>query len=422
MPYWNVETEALLERYERIRDFTEELCEPLEIEDHVVQSMPDASPAKWHLAHTTWFFERFILQEQFGAEPVDERYNFIFNSYYNAAGDQFSRPDRGVLSRPTVGEIYDYRSQVDARMGELLTSEEIERPETAAHVDLGLHHEQQHQELLVTDMKHMFGQNPLHPEVVDEREPAGRNREAGDLRWRDLGGGECEVGYGGDDFAFDNERPRHTVRQRPFQLASRPVTCGEYVEFIEDGGYERVELWLSDGWATVQERGWDSPMYWKKVDGDWHIYTLAGLRQVDPHEPLAHVSYYEADAFAEWAGARLPTEQEWEIAAQAEPLAGHFAESGRRHPARRSGDENGELSQMFGDVWEWTASAYSPYPGFERFPGKIGEYNGKFMCNQYVLRGGSCATPESHIRRTYRNFFYPHSRWQFSGFRLARDA
>lgn len=411
-----------VERYEDVRTATERLCEPLETEDYVVQSMPEASPPKWHLAHSTWFFERFILEEHLDAEPVDPRYNYIFNSYYNAAGEQHERSERGLLSRPTVEEIEEYRRKVDGRMKELLTSEAISDVRVRSLVEVGLHHEQQHQELLITDVKHMFAQNPLHPEVYDGSEGSSSIRETGEPGWRGVEGGVYEVGFEGDGFAYDNESPRHETRLYPFEIADRPVTCGEFVEFIEDGGYERSELWLSDGWQQIQEEGWEHPQYWIGRDGDWHVYTLGGLREIDPDEPVTHVSYYEADAFARWADARLPTEREWEVASRAVEVEGHFAESERFHPTPVEANAERPLRDMFGDVWEWTASDYAPYPGFEPFEGNIGEYNGKFMCNQRVLRGGSCATSGSHIRRTYRNFFYPDARWQFSGFRLARDA
>jgi len=414
--------EGFIDRFGEVRGFTERLCEPLETEDYVVQSMPEASPPKWHLAHSTWFFERFVLEEQFDAEPVDPRYNFIFNSYYNAAGDQHERSERGLLSRPTVDEVEDYRRRIDARMEELLTSEALSDPHVRHLVTVGLHHEQQHQELLVTDVKHMFAQNPLYPEVFEAPDSPDRRREAGDLAWHGVDGGIYEVGFEGDGFAYDNERPRHETRVHPFELAHRPVTCGEFIEFIEDGGYERDDLWLSDGWRQVREEGWEHPQYWVRRGGDWFLYTLGGLRAVDPDEPVAHVSYYEADAFARWAGARLPTEKEWEVASRRADLEGQFAERERFHPSPVGASEQRPFRALFGNVWEWTASDYAPYPGFEPFEGKIGEYNEKFMCNQRVLRGGSCATPRTHIRRTYRNFFYPDARWQFAGFRLARDA
>ncbi|MFB6264835.1 MAG: ergothioneine biosynthesis protein EgtB [Bradymonadaceae bacterium] len=421
MDDWSVDRSELLDRFRSVRQLSEDLCEPLETEDYVVQSMTEASPTRWHLAHSSWFFERFVLVDQFDADFVDERYDYLFNSYYNAAGPQFSRPDRGLLTRPTVEEIREYRARIDSRMSEVLGSAQSLDPDVARTVEVGLHHEQQHQELMVTDVKHMFGQNPLHPEVLDVEMEA--DETAPPLEWVAFDGGLVEIGHDGDGFAFDNESPRHEVRLEPFELANRPVTCGEFIEFIEDGAYDRPDPWLSDGWQTVQEEGWDSPLYWERDEGEWKIYDYGGLRAVDPAEPLCHVSYYEADAFARWAGARLPTEEEWEHAAGRIPVDGRFLDLDRRHPRpAREPEGDRALLQMFGDVWEWTASPFTGYPGFEPFEGAIGEYTGKFMCNQMVLRGGSCATPPSHIRRTYRNFFYPDARWQFAGLRLARGA
>lgn len=414
------DNESLRSRYVQVRTFSEQLCEPLETEDYVVQSMPDASPTKWHLAHTTWFFDQFILQELCGHDPYSEPFNFLFNSYYNAAGDQYERARRGMITRPTVEAVYAYRNAVDDELQNVIAKGGLTK-EFVLRLEVGLHHEQQHQELLLTDLKHLMWQNPLRPAPYpQEHEPfaAERKQEPHNMRRHAFDGGIYEIGHDGGGFAYDNESPRHEVLLQPFELARRPVTCGEYLQFIEDGGYKRSEHWLSDGWATVQKEGWDCPLYWEKRDGQWMHYTLNGERPVQPNEPVSHVSFYEADAFADWAGARLPSEQEWEVAAQGQWIDGNFVESGNFHPRAVEPDPEG-FTQMFGDVWEWTRSSYGPYPGFEPFEGALGEYNGKFMCNQYVLRGGSCATSKTHIRETYRNFFYPQSRWQFSGIRLA---
>jgi ergothioneine biosynthesis protein EgtB len=408
---------TLAERYRQVRQCTEALCEGLEPEDHVIQSMPDASPLKWHLAHTSWFFETFLLAEHApGYQPFHPRYGFLFNSYYNAVGDRHARDRRGVLSRPTVREVYAYRAYVDEHTAALL-ARGVGEP-AAAVLELGLHHEQQHQELILTDLKHAFASNPLRP-VYREQAPAA----GGDplpLEWVRYAAGLRWLGHDGGGFAYDNEGPRHRAYVHAFALASRLTTCAEYLAFMEDGGYARPELWLSDGWTARQHHGWDAPLYWEKRDGDWRHMTLAGMRPVEPAEPVCHVSYYEADAFARWSGARLPTEAEWEAAAGGVPVAGNFLESGRYHPAPAA-EADGRPSQMLGDAWEWTASPYTPYPGYRPAAGALGEYNGKFMCNQMVLRGGSVATPASHIRASYRNFFPPEARWQFSGIRLARD-
>jgi ergothioneine biosynthesis protein EgtB len=414
------EPDALRKRYVKVRTFSEQLCEPLCTEDYVVQSMPDASPAKWHLAHTTWFFDQFILQDLCGREPFDEQFNFLFNSYYNAAGDQHSRARRGMITRPGVDEVYRYRNTVDDDLQNVIAAGGLSE-EFALRLEVGLNHEQQHQELLLTDLKHLMWQNPLRPApYAFEHEPFAADRKPPpDEMLRDtIDGGIYEIGHEGSGFSYDNERPRHEVLLQPFELARRPVDCGEYLQFMEDGGYGDHRLWLSDGWAELKEHGWNSPLYWEKRDGRWHQYTLSGLRPVQPNEPVVHVSFYEAQAFAEWYGARLPDEREWEVAASREFIEGNFVESGKFHPQAVEPDPQG-FNELFGDVWEWTSSSYGPYPGFEPFEGALGEYNGKFMANQYVLRGGSCATSKSHIRSTYRNFFYPGSRWQFSGIRLA---
>jgi ergothioneine biosynthesis protein EgtB len=409
---------ALAQRYTAVRAFTDRLCDGLATEDYVVQSMPDVSPTKWHLAHTSWFFEQFVLVPHLaGYQPLNPAYLYLFNSYYVHAGERHCRAQRGYISRPTVAEVFAYRRHVDERMMELLDSADDELAATLQPlVEIGLNHEQQHQELMLTDLKHVFSVNPLRP-VYRERapEPAG---EAAPLRWIGFQGGLHRIGHEGEAFAYDNEGPRHREWIEPFQLASRLATNGEYLGFMADGGYRRPELWLSAGWATVQENGWTEPFYWERHGDDWRIFTLSGMRALAVDEPVSHLSYFEADAFARWAGARLPTEAEWEVAAATVPMRGNLAESGRFHPAPASGDG---LLQMYGDVWEWTRSQYVPYPGYQPPPGALGEYNGKFMCNQFVLRGGSCATSETHIRPTYRNFFPPDATWQFTGVRLARD-
>jgi ergothioneine biosynthesis protein EgtB len=422
-------TASLADDFRHVRAFTEELCEPLEIEDYVVQSMPDCSPTKWHLAHVSWFFETFILGPSVpGYASLHPQYTYLFNSYYNAIGERHCRPKRGLISRPTVKDTYRYRAYVDEHMLNLLeTADERLLERITPLVVLGLHHEQQHQELLVTDLKHALAENPLHPVYVP-RDPS-RSSRVPLQRWVGFDGGLAWIGHTGEGFAFDNEGPRHQQFLHPFHLASRPVTNGEYLEFMASDGYHRPELWLSAGWATSQDNGWQAPLYWEQHDGQWLAMTLAGLREVDPAEPVSHVSYYEADAYAHWAAARLPSEAEWEVASAGVSMAGNFVEAGRYHPAPldestdagADPDPDKSLKRMFGDVWEWTQSSYSPYPGFKVAPGAVGEYNGKFMCNQYVLRGGSCATSSDHIRSTYRNFFPADARWQFMGVRLARD-
>jgi ergothioneine biosynthesis protein EgtB len=433
--------EQLLARFRQIRNFTSGLCVNLEPEDYVVQSMPDVSPTKWHLAHTTWFFETFILKKWVpGYRPEIPEYAFLFNSYYNAAGAMHRRDLRGLISRPTVKEAQRYRSSIDSHIGDLLlNTDEKLLDEIEPILVLGMHHEQQHQELLLTDIKHVFAQNPLYPAFRRrniENDPA----QILPIRFIEFERATVEIGADGRGFAYDNESPRHQALVPAFSLASRPVTNGEYIAFIEDNGYARAEFWLSLGWMTVNEQRWNAPLYWTKRDGAWWNFTLSGLRPVDQSEPVTHVSYFEADAYANWAGARLPTEFEWERAALNSSIEGNFVETELFHPtpgpvtsASSAGaltkadvsaerpEQHRQLVQMFGDVWEWTRSAYSPYPGYRAGPGALGEYNGKFMCNQYVLRGGSCATSRTHIRRTYRNFFQPEKRWQFTGIRLARD-
>jgi ergothioneine biosynthesis protein EgtB len=408
---------VLCERFEHVRAATEALCRTLETEDYVVHSMPDVSPTKWHLAHTTWFFETMVLRDAIADyQPYHPEFEWLFNSYYNAVGPQFQRAARGVMSRPTVEETYAYRQHVDRRMRALF---DTALPQgTSALIELGLHHEQQHQELMLMDIKHVFWSNPLRPALRDgAAQPS--THAAPPLEWCSHAGGIARVGHDRDGFAFDNETPRHEVLLRPFALGTRCVTNAEYRAFIEDGGYDRSDLWLSDGWRMVQERGWRAPLYWEQHDEDWWEMTLGGMRPLDPHAPVVHVSHYEADAYARWAGARLPTEFEWEVVAREAPIGGNFVESGRLHPAVADASTE-HPAQLHGDVWEWTASAYLPYPGYEPPAGAVGEYNGKFMSGQMVLRGGSCVTPRSHARATYRNFFPPDARWPFTGIRLAR--
>jgi ergothioneine biosynthesis protein EgtB len=416
----------------------------LEPEDCVVQSMPDVSPAKWHLAHTTWFFETFILKKFVPAYRAEiPEYAYLFNSYYNAAGHIHRRDLRGLISRPTVSQAQRYRASIDSYIDDLLSNpDENLFDEIEPILVLGMHHEQQHQELLVTDIKHVFAQNPLYPVFREpktgERSSATSGSQSSPLQFVEFEQAVIEIGHNGRGFAYDNEGPPHQALVPAFALASRPVTNGEYIAFIEDNGYRRPEFWLSLGWMTVNDQGWNAPLYWTKRDGIWWNFTLSGFRPVAQSEPVTHVSYFEADAYANWAGARLPTEFEWERAATDCPIKGNFVENEFFHPiavasassagalakADVSSNKAGQgqrLQQIFGDVWEWTRSAYSPYPGYRVAPGALGEYNGKFMCNQYVLRGGSCATSRTHIRRTYRNFFQPEKRWQFTGIRLARD-
>lgn len=412
----------LLLQYERVRRFTEFLCRPLNIEDYVVQPMPDASPAKWRLAHTSWFFERFVIQAADPHhQPLKSQYYYLFNSYYQLAGKMHPRPRRGMITRPTVAEVYDYRRSVDELMTRILQSGAGRTlHEVLPIVELGLHHEQQHQELILTDLKYLFSLNPLKPAYSELPKPVPGAESP--LVFQTFGEGIHSIGHEGDSFAYDNETPRHRVFLNSFKLASRLITCGEYLKFMLDDGYDRPELWLADGWAAMRQEGWRAPLYWEQIDGDWRQFTLGGMRPIDPHEPVAHVSFYESDAFARWAGARLPLEAEWEAVAAAAPLEGNFVEDGRYDPIPFTKPPNGIPAQLFGDVWEWTSSPYTPYPGFHAVSGPLGEYNGKFMCNRMVLRGGSCATSRSHIRPTYRNFLQPAARWQFSGIRLAQDA
>ncbi|MBA2743097.1 MAG: ergothioneine biosynthesis protein EgtB [Chthoniobacterales bacterium] len=386
--------------------------------------MPDVSPTKWHLAHTTWFFETFVLKVWMQRyRPEVPQYAYLFNSYYNAAGDMHRRDLRGLISRPTVAETYRYRESVDECVKSLIeNADSALLDELEPVMVLGLHHEQQHQELLVSDIKHVFAQNPLYPVFEAAFERDANATSPGPQHFIEFEETMATIGHRGSEFSYDNEGPQHRAYVPAFSLSNRPVTNGEYLAFIEAGGYTRPEFWLSLGWTTVNEQRWEAPLYWLKRDGQWWNFTLSGFRRVDEAEPVTHVSYFEADAYANWDGARLPTEFEWERASADVPIDGNFVDAERFHPAPAiAAKQDGELLQMFGDVWEWTRSAYLPYPGYRAAPGALGEYNGKFMCNQMVLRGGSCATSRNHIRATYRNFFPPDKRWQFSGIRLARD-
>lgn len=408
---------SLSQRYCRVRGQTLALCRTLEAEDYVVQSMPSASPAKWHLAHTTWFFERFVLKvHEKKFRPFHPQYDFLFNSYYQTLGAMHARAARGLLSRPTVAEVMDYREQVDQRLLALLRRPP--GPELLALLELGLNHEQQHQELLLTDLKHLFASNPLQPALI-EAQYSRRKRRLPAAGWQQVVGGIHEIGFAGNGFAFDNETPCHRVLLEDCRIADRLVSNAEYLAFIEDGGYRRPELWLADGWSWLQQEHVGEPLYWNA--GHDAEFTLSGMRELDPDAPVCHVSYYEADAYARWAGARLPTEAEWEVFAAPLPVAGHFADAGLWHPQPLADTDKTRPAQVYGDAWEWTASAYSPWPGFRPLAGSLGEYNGKFMANQVVCRGGSCVTPAGHVRASYRNFFYPQERWQFFGIRLARD-
>jgi ergothioneine biosynthesis protein EgtB len=413
--------ECLRTRYIDVRRMTEQLTRPLSPEDCQVQSMPDSSPTKWHLAHTTWFFETFVLATRAPRfKPFDAAFSFLFNSYYNAVGDRLARPSRGLITRPSLDEVYAYRASIDRAMESYLDSRERTLdPQVAAVIELGINHEQQHQELILTDIKHALAQNPLRPAYRDGV-AQGSSPAAPALEWSFYPGGLEWIGHDGRGFAFDNEGPRHRVYLERFALASRLVTNLEFRAFIEDRGYARPELWLSDGWNAVNTHKWEAPLYWEKNSGDWWLITLGGFRRLTDAEPVCHVSFYEADAFARWAGARLPTEFEWERTARDCDRAGNFLENGEFHP--RAVENGTSFAQCFGDAWEWTQSPYTAYPGLRPAAGALGEYNAKFMCNQLVLRGGSCVSPASHIRATYRNFFPPEARWQFSGIRLAKDA
>ena len=408
--------DTLAQRFAAARRLSLDLVATLSDADASAQSMPDASPAKWHLAHTTWFFETFVLRDNLpGYRLFDDRYAYLFNSYYEAEGPRHARPQRGLLTRPSLADVCVWRAHVDTAVQTALPDLP---PAACALVELGIQHEQQHQELLLTDLKHLFAQNPLGPAVWKaETAIASEVAQFSAMKWIEGKAGVTQVGYGGDGFSFDCEGPRHDSLLAPHAIASRPVSNGEWQQFIADGGYHTPSLWLSDGWAWVQAEGIDAPAYW---DGD-RQFTLAGWQAIDPAAPVTHISFFEADAFASWAGARLPTEFEWEAAAASlDPASGQQLDAaGPVHPTAAADDA--DLQQMFGSVWEWTGSAYRPYPGFRAAPGAVGEYNGKFMSGQFVLRGGSCATPRGHLRASYRNFFYPHQRWQFTGVRLAKD-
>ncbi len=405
---------TLAARYRAARAATEKLCARLEPEDYQLQSMPDCSPPKWHLAHTAWFFETFVLAPHVpNYRPHHPLFGYLFNSYYDAVGDRWPRAARGLLSRPTVAEVYAYRHAVDEHVLALIESAEDRTLTAIAPImELGANHEEQHQELLLTDLKHAFGLNPLRPAYAPPDVPP--KEAACALEWESHLPGVRRIGHARNTFAFDNEGPAHNVFVSGFQIASRPVTNGEFMEFLEDGGYDRPEWWLSDGWSARQKNGWTAPLHWHHVGNSWEQFTLRGSRPLDPNEPVCHVSFYEADAFARRAGARLPTEAEWEIAASSHEVRGVFLDSGHLHPVSDRA--------MYGGVWVWTASPYVAYPGYRPAAGALGEYNGKFMCNQMVLRGGSCVTPACHVRSTYRNFFPPDARWQFSGLRLAKDS
>jgi len=404
----------MLARYRSVRQRSLSVCAPVSAEDAQVQSMPDASPAKWHLAHTTWFFETFVLA-RVGDPTLDPEFAYLFNSYYDSVGAHVDRARRGQLTRPALPVVHAYRHAIDMRIEELLAGKAD--AETLARIELGLHHEQQHQELMLTDLKHVLGMQPQRPAYrADLARPASAAVET--RCWIEMPGGIVEVGAGEAGFAYDCERPRHRVLLAPYLLASRPLCNAEVLAFIADGGYREPRFWLADGFAVARSERWQAPLYWERRDGEWLHYTLAGLREVDPSATACHLSYYEANAIARWAGARLPTEAEWENAATRVELAGNFADDDALQPSTASGDG---LRQLFGDVWEWTQSAFSPYPGFRPLAGALGEYNGKFMANQLVLRGGSCLTPRDHVRASYRNFFAPSARWQMTGARLALD-
>ena len=408
------------DRFFATRKASLDIAEPLTPEDMTVQAMDDASPTKWHLAHTSWFFETFILAPHVnGYRVFDESFTYCFNSYYETVGPRHARPKRGLLTRPTAEEVFAYRRYVDAALRELFASGEAQEPGIARLLELGRAHEQQHQELMLTDILALFAANPLRPHYRAGR-PQGPHAKTPALGWCDYEGGVREIGHSGADFAFDNEGPRHETLIQPFRIADRLVTNGEWIEFIEDGGYRDARLWLADGWACVQREDWIGPLYLEERDGAWMHMTLDGLVPVDPGAPVAHVSYYEADAFARWSGKRLPTEFEWEIAASDAAGPANTLGSGALRPLPAGAGDG--LLQMQGDAWQWTSSAYAPYPRYRPASGAIGEYNGKFMVSQQVLRGASCVTPADHSRATYRNFFYPWQRWQFCGLRLADDA
>jgi ergothioneine biosynthesis protein EgtB len=407
--------EKLAAQYQSVRAETEQICALLETDDYQLQSITETSPPKWHIAHVTWFFETFVLTH-FNPRyrAYHPRFTYLFNSYYETVGSMQPRAQRGLLSRPTVDEVYRYRAYVDEQVQELIASlHEAQWQELVFRITLGLHHEQQHQELLFMDIKHNFSVNTLRPAYDDKLRLS--TAQAASLNWIERPGGTGEIGHTGDEFAFDNETPRHRVLLQSHRLASRLVTNGEYLAFMADAAYQRPELWLADGWYLMQRQGWRHPLYWEQIDNDWWQFTLGGMRQLNHEEPVSHLSFYEADAYARWTGKRLPTETELEIMLLEQPQQGNLLNHDCLHPVPGDG-------QWYGDVWEWTSSAYSAYPGFKPLAGSMGEYNGKFMCNQMVLRGGCCVTPRNHVRASYRNFFYPHDRWPFTGLRLAEDA
>ncbi len=415
--------EALRARYSEVRRATTALVAPLSAEDQMLQSMPGASPAKWHLAHTAWFFETFILRpHKRGYRPIDERFQTVFNSYYKQVGEHPNRASRGLFSRPRLDEIVAYREYIDEYMLKLIGDLDPDgQSELLSNIELGLQHEQQHQELILTDIKHALWSQPLRP-AYHQRAKTKQPGSAIDPKWETYRGGVVSIGHSGDGFCFDNELPHHEVLLRDFRLQNRLVTNREYLEFMQDGGYRRPELWLSNGWDTVLQERWEAPLYWERHDHEWLEFTLSGMEELRLEDPVCHVSYFEAEAYARWKGARLPLESEWEHAASELPISGNFVESGALEPRPATSQSGTTPQQMFGDVWEWTSSPYVAYPGYRAAAGALGEYNGKFMCDQWVLRGGSCATPESHIRASYRNFFPAPARWQFTGIRLAADA
>lgn len=413
----------LRNHYTAVRRASEQFCAPLAIEDYGLQATAETSPPKWHLAHTSWFFETFLLRVFMpGYQSPWPEYAYLFNSYYNGIGEQFPRPQRGLLSRPTLEQVFAYRRWVDEQMLALLfDSERTDHSQVLQRTSLGIHHEQQHQELFFTDLKYSFSRNPLHPvyQACDAPEYCA-DEPLLPATWHEFTGGECAIGNQDERFCFDNELPVHQVLLQPFLLATRPVTNAEYLEFVTAGGYQQPQWWLADGWTESQQQRWQAPLYWLQQDGEWFEYTLHGLQALRMQSPVAHVSAYEADAFASWSGCRLPSEAEWEYVARTYPVSGQFVESGIYQPIAASAQS--AMQGMFGSVWEWTSSSYSPYPGFSAAEGAVGEYNGKFMCNQLVLRGGSCVSSQTHLRSSYRNFFYPRDRWQFSGIRLAKNA
>ena len=409
----------ILDNFLKIRSFTNDLVDPLEIEDFVIQPMENASPTKWHLAHTSWFFETFVLEKYESIYTSHHpQYSYFFNSYYLQTGTPFTRASRGILSRPTVKEVLEYRAYIDEKMVQFIEDCSLEQwSEVASVIEIGNNHEQQHQELILTDLKYLLAQNPLLPTYRERLIPISQPTD--DLKWLAYSEGITKIGNHGDEFTYDNEHPVHQTFIQNFELADRLITNKEYLEFINDGGYKESKYWLDEGWSVLQCEQWKAPLYWFKQDEQWINFTLSGARIVEPNEPVTHISYYEADAFARWKGVRLPTEQEWEHACSTMQISGNFVDDKAFHPVPNDEQHNG-LKQIFGDVWEWTMSSYSPYPNYKPLSGALGEYNGKFMANQYVLRGGSCATSKSHIRKTYRNFFHADARWQFSGIRLAK--